>query len=151
MSNSTVHLSIPASLKGRWIKASRLVGMKLGDWIVASVEQAECLRTLRTLRGPSPMNVYPIAAHVLDSKYRGSGHALAAVSAGEVIDLTYLDDALPGFGDALDALADDDAVGRHTLAIGAITDDRLLPVVEQLRAQGSVHVGMCSSTEFVEL
>lgn len=37
-SNSTIHLSVPAELKGRWVRASRAAGMRLTDFIVNAVE-----------------------------------------------------------------------------------------------------------------
>lgn len=35
---STIHLNVPAELKGRWIRASRAAGMRLTDFIVNAVE-----------------------------------------------------------------------------------------------------------------
>lgn len=35
---SVIHLRVPASTKGRWVRASRAVGMRLTDWIVDAVE-----------------------------------------------------------------------------------------------------------------
>ena len=33
-----IHLNVPAATKGRWVRASRAVGMRLTDWIVDAVE-----------------------------------------------------------------------------------------------------------------
>ena len=41
MTESTVHLRIPAALKARWVRASRAAGQRLTDWIVARVEGAQ--------------------------------------------------------------------------------------------------------------
>ena len=38
MTDHTIYLRVPASLKGRWIRASRAAGMRLTDWIVQAVE-----------------------------------------------------------------------------------------------------------------
>lgn len=38
MTDATIHLRVPAALKGRWIRASRAAGMRLTDWIVRAVE-----------------------------------------------------------------------------------------------------------------
>jgi hypothetical protein len=35
---STIHLNVPAELKGRWVRASRTAGMRLTDFIVNAVE-----------------------------------------------------------------------------------------------------------------
>ena len=36
--DALVHLRVPAEMKGRWVKESRLEGMKLTDWITSRVE-----------------------------------------------------------------------------------------------------------------
>lgn len=36
--DSLIHLRVPASTKGRWVRASRAAGMRLTDWIVDAVE-----------------------------------------------------------------------------------------------------------------
>lgn len=93
------------------------------------------------------MNVFPILDAVAVTKYRGVGYALAAHDNNVVIDLVYLRDVLDWFDDPSEEEGDDvDALLRK-----AIEDNRLLPVIEQLRAQGAVSVGMCSCHEFVEL
>ena len=38
MTDATIHLRVPAALKGRWIRASRAAGMRLTDWIIDAVE-----------------------------------------------------------------------------------------------------------------
>ncbi|MAX61533.1 MAG: hypothetical protein CMK46_06845 [Porticoccus sp.] len=38
MSESLIHLRVPAATKGRWIRASRAEGMRLTDWIAKAVE-----------------------------------------------------------------------------------------------------------------
>ena len=35
---SLIHLRVPATTKGRWIRASRAAGMRLTDWIADAVE-----------------------------------------------------------------------------------------------------------------
>ena len=39
MSDSIVHLRIPAATKARWVRESRAAGMKLTDWIIKRVEE----------------------------------------------------------------------------------------------------------------
>lgn len=36
--DSLIHLRVPATTKGRWVRASRAAGMRLTDWIVDAVE-----------------------------------------------------------------------------------------------------------------
>lgn len=38
MTDATIHLRVPAALKGRWVRASRAAGMRLTDWIIEAVE-----------------------------------------------------------------------------------------------------------------
>ena len=38
MTDSLIHLRVPAAVKGRWVRASRSAGMKLTDYIVDAVE-----------------------------------------------------------------------------------------------------------------
>lgn len=38
MSDSIVHLRVPAATKARWVRESRAAGMRLTDWIVKRVE-----------------------------------------------------------------------------------------------------------------
>lgn len=124
--DALIHLRVPSALKGPWVRESRAVGMRLTDWIIQRVEAR-------------PMNVYPIP-EALASKYHGAGHALAAIVGGQVVDLVYVEDALPDY----------DPDQRGALA-AALNDDRLGPTVRRLQALGKVSVGMCSSWEFVEL
>lgn len=123
---SVIHINVPRAMKARWVKASQARGQKLTDWIIERLEG-------RT------MNVYPIP-EALASKYHGAGHALAAVVGGQVVDLVYVEDALPGY--------DPDEHGA--LAV-AVNDDRIAPTVRRMQALGQVSVGMCSAWEFVEL
>lgn len=85
------------------------------------------------------MMVWPIPDK-LAAKYRGAGHALAAVTGGQVVDLVYIADALPDY----------DPDQRGALQ-AALNDDRLGPIVRRLQALGKVSVGMCGAWEFVEL
>jgi len=39
MTNTIIHLHVPAATKGRWIRASRAAGLRLTDYIVNAVEQ----------------------------------------------------------------------------------------------------------------
>lgn len=36
--DATIHLRVPAAVKGRWIRASRAAGLRLTDWITQAVE-----------------------------------------------------------------------------------------------------------------
>tara|TARA_Y100001972_G_scaffold82164_1_gene99982 strand:- start:16104 stop:16538 length:435 start_codon:yes stop_codon:yes gene_type:complete len=38
MTDAIIHLRVPATTKGRWVRASRAAGMRLTDWIVDAVE-----------------------------------------------------------------------------------------------------------------
>lgn len=38
MSDATIHLRVPAATKGRWVRASRAAGQRLGDYITSAVE-----------------------------------------------------------------------------------------------------------------
>ena len=124
--DALIHLRVPAAIKARWVRESKSQDLKLTDWITKKLEA-------RT------MNVYKIP-EALASKYHGSGHALVAVTGGQVVDLVYLDDALPDF--------DPDQPGA---LMRAIDDPRLAPTVRRLQALGQVSVGMLSCWEFVEL
>lgn len=86
------------------------------------------------------MQVYKIGDEIAH-KYCGAGHALAAVTGGEVVGLVYLRDALPDY---------DDGDGVARLA-NTLNDDRLGPTVRELQALGEVFVGMCSCWELVVL
>jgi hypothetical protein len=123
---SVIHINVPRALKARWVRESQAQSLNLTDWITKKLEA-------RT------MNVYKIP-EALASKYHGSGHALVAVTGGQVVDLVYLDDALPDF--------ETDQPGA---LMPAIDDPRLAPTVRRLQALGQVSVGMLSCWEFVEL
>ena len=81
------------------------------------------------------MNVYKVQ-DALANKYHGSGHALAAVLNGELVDIIYLEDVLPNFDGNIKVAIDSPALG---------------PTVRSLQVLGKVSVGMLSSWEFVEL
>lgn len=85
------------------------------------------------------MKTFPIPDAIAD-KYKGSGHALAAVTGGKIVGLVHIRDALPDYEDGSIA----------SLAL-AINDQRLAPAVRELRALGEMHVGMCSCWEFCVL
>ena len=38
MTDSVIHLRVPAALKARWVRESRAAGMRLTDWIVERVD-----------------------------------------------------------------------------------------------------------------
>ena len=38
MTESLIHLRVPATTKGRWVRASRVAGMRLTDYITCAVE-----------------------------------------------------------------------------------------------------------------
>jgi hypothetical protein len=123
--DALIHLRVPAATKARWVRESRAAGQKLSTWIIDRVEARK-------------MNVFPIP-EALASKYHGAGYALAAVLEGSVIDLVYLREALPDFGE------------ERQDALAAIDDPRIAPTVRRLQALGQVSIGMCSGWEFVEL
>ncbi|MDH4451373.1 MAG: hypothetical protein QE265_12415 [Rhodoferax sp.] len=88
------------------------------------------------------MNVFPIP-DALEAKYHGAGYALAASVNGQLVDVVYLRDAVPAFGE-LDEPGPDD--------VQAVIDKpELAPTVRKLQALGLVHVGMCSGWTFTEL
>lgn len=76
----------------------------------------------------------------LESKYHGAGHAICAVTGGQIIDLVYIRDILEDYDE------EDKSALRN-----AINDERIGPTVRNLQALGEVFVGMCSCWEFVEL
>lgn len=120
-----IHLHVPAEIKARWVRASRATGMKLSDWIIQRLEAI-------------PMNVFKVP-DTLAEKYHGTGYALAATVAGQLVDIAYLADALPDFS------------GERSDLPAALDDQRLAPTVRRLQALGQVHVGMLSAWEFCEL
>jgi hypothetical protein len=80
---------------------------------------------------------------VLADKYQGAGYALAATVDGHLVDMVYLRDAVPAFGD-LDEPGPEDV-------FAAMDDPAIAPTVRKLQALGEVVVGMCSAYEFVVL
>lgn len=82
------------------------------------------------------MTTFPIP-DALAATYKGSGHALAAVKDGELRELLYLRDLLPGFA--------------PELVEYAMKDARLAPTIAHLASLGEVSIGMASSWEFTEL
>ncbi len=131
-SDALIHLRVPMAVKARWVAQSRRESKKLTDWIVDKVEA-------RT------MNIFKIPDTLAD-KYHGAGHALAATVNSQLVDLVYLRDALPDV-DLENDLGELDAIPFDRI----LTDVRLGLTVRRLQALGSVHVGMCSCWEFVEL
>ena len=123
---SVIHITVPRVLKARLVRESQARSLTLTDYIVERLEA----RTMTVHKIPE----------ALTHKYHGTGHALVAVTGGQVVDLVYLADALPDF--------DPDAPGALT---AAVADDRLGPVVRQLQALGAVSVCMLSCWEAVEL
>jgi hypothetical protein len=82
------------------------------------------------------VNTFTIPDELADA-YKGSGHALAAIHGGRLIDLLYLRDLLPDF----------DPERPEAF----ISDHRLAPTIRHLEALGEVSIGMCSCWEFCEL
>lgn len=123
---SVIHITVPRALKARWVRESQAQGLKLTDWITHKLNA----RTMTVHKIPEAL------AH----KYHGSGHALVAVTGGQVVDLVYLEDVLPDF--------DPDAPGA---LVKALADARLGPSVRQLQALGKVSMCMLSCWEAVEL
>ena len=39
--DALVHLRVPAELKGAWVAASRLQGLRLGDWIIQKINMSD--------------------------------------------------------------------------------------------------------------
>lgn len=82
--------------------------------------------------------VFKVEGTVLDSKYRGAGMAIAAVTGGRIVNLVYL-------RDVFDDLDEDD----RDAMMGVLTEPGLAPTIRELSAQGGVFVGICSCTEFI--
>ena len=38
MTDALIHLRVPAAIKSRWVRESRVAGMRLTDWIMQRVE-----------------------------------------------------------------------------------------------------------------
>ena len=51
MTESLIHLRVPAATKGRWVRASRAAGMRLTDWITSKVEKEMARQTYKGLDG----------------------------------------------------------------------------------------------------
>ena len=82
------------------------------------------------------MTIYPVPES-LASAYHGTGHALVAITDGQVMKLAYMADLLPDFDPAdLDRF---------------VRDDRLAPTIRELQPYGQISFGMISGWEFVEL
>lgn len=86
------------------------------------------------------MMVYPIQGAALVAKYQGAGMAIAAAADGQLIDFHYLHDTLETDGLCEDEISED-----------MLSDPRLGPIVDRMKAQVEVLVGMCSCYEFVVL
>jgi hypothetical protein len=84
--------------------------------------------------------VYKLEGGVANTKYRGAGHAIAAIGSNQVIDLVYLRDLMPN-------LDEDDPAAVQA----ALQDARLVPKVREMSALGELYMGMCSCYEFVVL
>ena len=89
------------------------------------------------------MSAYTVP-DALEARYKGDGMALAATHDGRLLALTYLSDLLPGV-----ELLECDAAGH--IDAGILDNPRIAPTVRELSALGSVHLGVCSRWEFVEL
>lgn len=107
-------------------------GQLIGLWFVPTKKES----------GDS-MSAYTVP-DALEARYKGDGMALAATQDGQLLALTYLSDLLPGV-----ELVACDAAGHIDAAI--LDNPRIAPAVRELSALGSVHLGVCSRWEFVEL
>ena len=85
------------------------------------------------------MNIFNIP-YTLSEKYHGTGHALASVTGGQIVDLIYLRDIIENFDS-----------GEFIDFPKILNDSRLSESVQLLQATGEVYVGMCSCYEFVAL
>lgn len=90
--------------------------------------------------------VYAIP-ETLAGVYQGAGYALAASVGGRIVALRYITDLAPELDEAL--ILGGEAARRAVQAwmLSAAAG----PSVRELQALGEVHVGICSSWEFVEL
>lgn len=127
-----IHLNVPAALKARWVRESRAVGMRLGDWILERVN-----RQMPAIKIPDS----------LASQYHGSGWALAAIAGGQIVALRYIADvARP---EIADKIADGGPHARMFVRAWLGTAEAG-SVIRELQALGDVTVGMCSCWEFLE-
>jgi len=92
------------------------------------------------------MNTFPIPDELAEA-YKGTGHAIAAIKDGRVVDLLYLRDLLLSFSDHDE---DGNGIARHVVA-ARLADARLGPSVRHLETLGDVSLGLCSCWEFNEL
>lgn len=81
----------------------------------------------------------------LANKYQGAGYALAASLNGRLVDIRYLFDIFPNNPILFSEDVEDDDIKE------LLESDAIGPTVRELQSLGEVHVGMCSSREFVEL
>jgi hypothetical protein len=56
MNDALIHLRVPASVKGRWIRESRTAGMKLSDWVVSIIEDHMCKQQMLKLVMPPDLD-----------------------------------------------------------------------------------------------
>lgn len=85
------------------------------------------------------MKTFRLSNFILNEKYNGAGHAVAASVNGVIIDIVYIRDALPDFDSETQSLQ------------SVIKDGRVQATIRELQAKGQVHIGMCSCSEFIEL
>ena len=79
-----------------------------------------------------------------DRFYKGSGHAVAAVKNGEVVDLIYIQDFIKEFNV--------DENGKPNMPLPAVVaDPRLIVPVNSLIPQGKIFYGIAGAREFVVL
>ena len=57
MSDSIVHLRVPAATKARWVRESRAAGMRLTDWIVARIDGQKGKTMIQYTIRPTVMTV----------------------------------------------------------------------------------------------
>lgn len=131
---SVIHISVPRALKTRWVKASQGRSMKLTDWLIEAAERS------------ADMHIYKIP-ETLAGSYQGAGYALAASAGGQLVALRYITDLAP---DLDEALLIGGEIARRAVKSWIVSPEAG-PSVRELQALGEVHVGMCSSWEFIEL
>ena len=62
MTDSLVHLRVPAATKARWVRESRAAGMRLTDWIVARIDGQKGKTMIQYTIRPTVMTVDTRAA-----------------------------------------------------------------------------------------
>lgn len=87
------------------------------------------------------MRVFPVPG-ALSGDYC-EGYALAAVVDGRLVALRYLMNIEPGMDHVL--------IEGQTGVLRWAISEQAAPIVRELQALGSVHIGFCSSWQFVEL